>query len=214
MALSFHYGAGSPFAWRVWLALEHKRIAYTLRSWSFSSAELRGPEFTDLNPRQRVPVVSDEHFRLYESAAILEYLEDAYPASGEPLFPGTPRERAIMRRMVCEADQYFWPPLARLLQRVLFSSEAEWKASKIAASRDECVRELELRASHMQGDFLAGPLSAADFALYPMVAIAKRCEKKKPDLGLEAAIPIGLRTWMDRIERLAYFPKTWPAHWT
>jgi glutathione S-transferase len=38
--LTFYYGSGSPFAWRVWLALEHKQIPYEMRILSFSSGEL------------------------------------------------------------------------------------------------------------------------------------------------------------------------------
>ena len=31
MALTFYYGSGSPFAWKVWLILEHKGIPYEFR---------------------------------------------------------------------------------------------------------------------------------------------------------------------------------------
>ena len=37
----------------------------------------------------------------------------------------------------------------------------------------------------MRGEFLAGPLSAADFAFYPLVAFVKRCEMKLPDLDAD-----------------------------
>ena len=40
----------------------------------------------------------------------------------------------------------------------------------------------------MRGDFLAGPLSAADFALYPLVAFMKRCETKLPDLDADGML--------------------------
>ena len=31
MALTFYYGSGLPFAWKVWLILEHKGIPYEFR---------------------------------------------------------------------------------------------------------------------------------------------------------------------------------------
>ena len=34
MALAFYYASGSPYAWRVWLALEHKGIPYELKTLS------------------------------------------------------------------------------------------------------------------------------------------------------------------------------------
>src|SRR5262245_45691355 len=51
MALTFYYASGSPYAWRVWLALEHKRIGYELKTLSFSAGDLRKPEFSAINPR-------------------------------------------------------------------------------------------------------------------------------------------------------------------
>src|SRR3954462_4236936 len=56
MALVFHGASGSPYAWRVWLALEHKRIPYELRTLSFDKGDLKAAEFRALNPRGRVPV--------------------------------------------------------------------------------------------------------------------------------------------------------------
>src|SRR5206468_5168895 len=45
MALTFYFGSGSPFAWKVWLVLEHKGIAYTPKRLSFDKDETRSPEF-------------------------------------------------------------------------------------------------------------------------------------------------------------------------
>ena len=59
MAITFYYGAGSPFAWRVWLALEHKALAYELKVLSFSDGDLKKPEFAALNPRRKIPVLVD-----------------------------------------------------------------------------------------------------------------------------------------------------------
>ena len=221
MAITFYYGAGSPFAWRVWLALEHKSLAYELKVLSFSDGDLKKPEFAALNPRRKIPVLVDADgpgkgqapFVLYESAAIIEYLEDAYPGSGALLFPGDAQLRALVRRMVCEADNYVAPAVNRLLSRVLFTPEAQWNEDKIAAAHRDCVEELGTWEPQLRGEFLAGPLSAADLTLYPMVALALRCEHKKPGLGVRAALPQPVRDWMQRIEGLPYLAKTWPAHW-
>src|SRR6266699_2559514 len=37
MALAFYYASGSPYAWRVWLALEHKGIPYERKTLSFAA---------------------------------------------------------------------------------------------------------------------------------------------------------------------------------
>ena len=213
MALTFYYGAGSPYAWRVWFALEHKRIPYERKVLSFADGDLKKPEYLAVNPRGKVPAIVDGDVRLHESAAIVEYLDDAYPDSGKRLFPGSARDRALVRRLVCEADNYFVPPMNRLLQRVLFAKREEWDAERIAAARDEVAAELARWAGLPDGDYLAGPLSAADFTVYPMIAISRRCEKRKPDLALRERIPAPILAWMARVEALPFFEKTFPANW-
>ena len=100
MAIILYYGSGSPYAWRVQLALEHKALPYERKVLSFSAGDTRKPEFLALNPRHRVPVIVDDDFVLYESNAIVEYLDEAYPATGAPLFPGDARTRALVRRLI------------------------------------------------------------------------------------------------------------------
>ena len=97
LALTFYYGAGSPYAWRVWFALEHKAIPYDRKVLSFADGDLKKPEFVAVNPRGKVPAIVDGDMHLYESAAIVEYLEDVHPDSGNRLFPGAVRDRALVR---------------------------------------------------------------------------------------------------------------------
>src|SRR5437660_8241952 len=102
MSLTLYYGSGSPFAWRVQLALEHKALAYERKVLSFSAGDTRKPEFVALNPRHTVPTLVDGDFVLYESNAITAYLDDAYPGRGAPLFPGDAKTRASVWRLVLE----------------------------------------------------------------------------------------------------------------
>src|SRR6202795_3087408 len=55
MSLTFYYGSGSPFAWRVWLALEHKQIPYQLEVLSFDRGDTKTPAFLAIKPRGRGP---------------------------------------------------------------------------------------------------------------------------------------------------------------
>jgi glutathione S-transferase len=106
MSLTLYYGSGSPFAWRVQLALEHKALAYERKVLSFSAGDTRKPEFVALNPRHTVPTLVDGDFVLYESNAITAYLDDAYPGRGAPLFPGDAKTRATVWRLMLEVDDY------------------------------------------------------------------------------------------------------------
>ena len=213
MSLVLYYGSGSPFAWRAQLALEHKALPYELKVLSFSAGDTRKPEFLALTPRHRVPTLVDGDFVLYESNAIVEYLDDAYPGRGAPLFPGDARMRATVRRLISETDDYFDKALDPLTTQAFGKKPEERDPQAIAAARKAVMDELALFTQYLKGDFLAGPLSAADFALYPLVAFVKRSETKLPDLDADAMLTPALRAWRARIEALPFFEKTIPPHW-
>ena len=212
MALTFYYGSGSPYAWRVWLALEHKAIAYELKTVSFSAGDLTKPDYLALNPRHKVPTITDGGFALYESAAIVEYLDERYP-SGNKLFPGSAAQRAVIRRLVREADEYLAHALDRLVGQVLFTKREKWDQAEIAAGREAFLKELDTFEGYLRGDWFGGDLSAADFTLYPLVALCLRMEKKKTDLNVGGAIGPKIAAWMKRFEALPYYEKTYPPHW-
>ena len=44
MPIVFFYGSGSPYAWKVWLALEHKRLSCELRVLSFQAGASEASE--------------------------------------------------------------------------------------------------------------------------------------------------------------------------
>lgn len=211
--LTLYYGSGSPYAWRVWLALEHKQIKYELKPMSFGAGDLKTPEYLRLNPRGKVPAIVDEGFALYESAAIVEYLEEAYPRSGKPLFPGDAKQHALTRRVINEADHYLDSSSRKLLTAVLFTKPEQWDERVIGHGRETLGSELARFESMINSDFFVDELSAADLAIYPMVALALRMDVKKPDLDICGLIGPRISAWMGRIEALPYFDKTFPPHW-
>jgi glutathione S-transferase len=214
MGLTLHYGSGSPYAWRVQLALEHKALVYDRRVLSFSARDQLKPEFIALNPRHKVPVLVDGDFVLYESNAIVEYLDEAYPGRGAPLFPGDARQRALIRRLVLEADNYFDKAVDIITTQGFDRKPGEREPQKIAEGRAAVAAEAALFTRALRGDFLGGPLSAADFALYPLLTFIYRTEKMKlPDLGADAMLTPELVAWKARIEALPFFAKTIPPHW-
>jgi len=213
MSLVLYYGSGSPYAWRVQLALEHKALPYEFKVLSFSAGDTRKPEFLALTPRHRVPVLVDGDFVLYESNAIVEYLDEAYPATGARLFPGDVRTRALVRRLIMEVDWYFDEAIDPLTTQAFRKKPEERDAQAIATGRQAVVDEYALFTRALRGEFLAGPLSAADFAFYPLVAFVNRCELKLPGLDADAMLTPELKAWKSRIEALPFFDKTIPPHW-
>ena len=213
MAITLYYGSGSPYAWLVQLALEHKALPYERKVLSFANQETRTPEFIALNPRHRVPTITDGDFTLYESNAIVEYLDEAYPAQGRPLFPGDVRNRALVRRLMCEIADYTAEAVETVITQAFYTKPEERDPGKLAAAKQGMRDEYALYSKAMRGDFLAGELSAADFALYPRVAAMKRCEVKMPDLDSDGMLTPAMRAWKARMESLPFLDKTIPPHW-
>ena len=211
MALTFYYGSGSPFAWKVWLILEHKGIPYEFRVLSFDRGDTKGAEFRAVNPRGKVPAIVDDGFALRESAIIAEYLEERYPQ--KPLLPSDAKARASVRRIAAEADSYLSPAVTRLFEVTLYRKDAVTPAD-VAAVHQRILEELSLLEAQFTGPYLAGPVSIADFAVFPHMRLMKRVNERQPGNGIaEDHIPLKLVDWMKRIEALPYYQKTTPPHW-
>jgi glutathione S-transferase len=213
--IHFYCGSGSPYAWRAWLALEHKALPYELHMMSFSGGDLRSDAFRAINPRGKVPAILDGTFRLAESAAIVEYLDDAYPDAGERLFPPDVQARATARRMIRDADEYLAHAMETLVEQVLFTAADKADPALIAAGREGVMAELGVLEHGGGAPFMmGGTVGAVDFTLYPMVALLLRMEaRKRPDLRIGEALGPRLRAWMTHMEGLPCFERTYPPHW-
>lgn len=201
MSVILYYGSGSPYAWRAWLALEQKGMPYELKTMSFTAGDLKTAEFLTLNPRRRVPVLVDDGFALYESAAIVEYIDEKWPA-GPPLFAAEVCERAVQRRMVREADQY----LARIIERVAAGGGAE-------EARSDLQQELAYWESVITGDYFTGALSVVDLTLYPFLTLLLRIAGREPGFAVAGLVGPRLSAWIDRMHALPLVQRTWPPHW-
>lgn len=214
MALDFHHGHGSPYSWRVWLALEHLGVPYNLRVLSFSEKDTRKPEFLAINPRHRVPTIVDDGYVLWESMAILEYLEERF-AGAKRLYPGNPQERARLRRLALEFNEYVDDEGLTLVWEECFKkADGAPDMARVEAGKEKMAEELAFFAGELQGDWFARPgPSAADFVMYPIVAYIKRMDFRKPELGLAGVLSPAIAAWAKRVEALPYFEKTFPPHW-
>ncbi len=211
MSLRFYCGSGSPFAWKVWLALEHKELPYELQLLSFDKGDTQSPAFRAINPRGLVPAIVDDGFALWESSAILEYLEDRYPQ--RPLLPKDAQGRAIARRIAAEAHNHLQPAQQTLFEETLYRTAAEQDQGKIAAAQTAVLAELTRFESMLKGEFFTPSLSLADFTAFPYARLVRRVDERQPGHGLGDRFPAQLAAWMRRIEALPYYAKTIPPHW-
>ena len=217
MAIEIFWLSGSPFAWRVLLALEVKQLPYQSRVLERSKGEHKSPEFLALNPRGTVPVLRDGEVVVRESIAILAYLDRQYPE--RPLFGRSGAEAAAIWQEVLEgaatADTFenFIVPL--------YFGESVEKEAHVRAAIPRIQAELErLETTLAVRSWLAtASLSAADLVAYPMVRSLLRAAEK-PDaarfdqafLRLREHHP-GIGAWMARIESLPGYERTFPPHW-
>jgi glutathione S-transferase len=85
----------SPWAMSAFVALEEKKLTYTLETKQLSRKDTFASDFHART--RRIPCLRHGDFWLAESSAIAEYLDDAFPA--HPLYPADMRERAIAREL-------------------------------------------------------------------------------------------------------------------
>lgn len=95
----------SPYAQKVKIALEEKRLAFETRVPGGIGAGGAAGDFLAANPRAEVPALVDGDVRVFDSTVILEYLEDAYPDPA--LLPASPAERARVRMLEEVVDTHY-----------------------------------------------------------------------------------------------------------
>ena len=214
--LTLYYGSGSPYAWRVNLALEHKALPYERLVLSFGQGDNKKPEYMQFNPRGKVPTLTDGNFAIYESSAIMEYLDDAYPGRGRPLYPGNPSRRATQRRVILETNDYFEKAAEPLWDQAFGKKPEERDLALVESARGAARAELDRIATGFDGNFFGGDEpGAADFSLYTMLGFVRRCEIRVPEVRLDDMIGERYAAWMKQIEALPFFdaciPPTWRA---
>ncbi len=71
------------------MALQHKGLPYESQLLHFDKQEHQSPQMLKINPRGRVPVLKDGDYVVFESVAVLYYLDVKYPQP--PIFGPRPR---------------------------------------------------------------------------------------------------------------------------
>jgi len=211
MALTFYAGSGSPYAWKVWLALEHKGIPYELKMLSFDKGDTKTAEFLAVNPRAKVPAILEDGVAVSESSVIVEYLEDRYP--WKPLLPKDASGRATARRIAAESDNYLAETVEQLFNLTLYAKQAP-AAAEISAAQEHALGEIARLEQALTADYLVGDISIADITAYPHVRLLQRVDERSPGKGIpRSRLSPKVAAWAGRIEALPYYSKTIPPHW-
>jgi glutathione S-transferase len=99
---------GSPFLRSVEIALKEKDVPYHLHA--MAPGEHKQPEHLARHPFGRVPAFEHDGFALYESQAIIRYLDEVFP--NPPLTPGNAQQRARVNQVIGIIEWYFFPKAA------------------------------------------------------------------------------------------------------
>ena len=75
--------------------LTHKEVPYTFHD---LEPDMGSPKHPALHPFDRVPILQHVDFMLYETNAIVAYLEEVFPRP--PLQPAQPRDRVLMNQWI------------------------------------------------------------------------------------------------------------------
>lgn len=147
--LKLHTHPFSTFARRVWIALIEKQIPYELVEVDMARGAHRQPEYRALNPYGRVPTLEEDGFVLYESTAILEYLEATHPTP--PLVPADPRGRALVAMHMKLCDLQLGRQTTTIIFPKRFLPKERWDEKAMAQAKQEIEKHLAIVERQMAG---------------------------------------------------------------
>jgi glutathione S-transferase len=195
------YGVpGSPFVRAVQMGLEEKKAPYRVQA--VAPQDMKGEAHLKRHPFGRVPAFEHGDFKLYETQAILRYLDDVFPEP--PFVPADPRAAARMNQIIGINDWYFFPKASavivfeRLVGPILLGTTTDNAAVESAVPMARtCIIELDhLLGSH---PFLAGDqMSIADLMLAPQIDFFSATPE-----GRTLLKGTGLNAWLMRMNTRA-----------
>jgi glutathione S-transferase len=192
MAITLYDAVPSSNSDRVKIALHEKGLAYQRVTLNLAKKDQKRPEFLQLNPYGKVPVIDDGGQILFESCVINEYLNEKYP--NPPLMPTDPYLRGRGRILVDYALNYTHDPYWALRGEML-KPEAERNAAVVDQKR-QSLRELlrYLEDALADKNYFLGEFSLADIAIVP------RFLRMETYIALPAPTLPRLGDWLKRVK--------------
>jgi len=201
-----HLIPGSPFARAVLATLEEKNAPYRLAA--VVPGTLRSPQHLSRHPFGRVPVLEHGDFRLYETQAILRYLDRVLP--DPPLTPANPQHAARMDQAMNINDWYLFQGVGnviafqRVIKPLLLGQPADEAAVAEAVPRGRVVFGELSRLLGGQRYFAGEEISLADILVAPQLDFLRQT----PEWPLLTAASPNLIAWVDRVTARASFKAT------
>jgi len=186
--LTLYTSPGSGNGRKVHMLLEEVGAQYQLVKLDLLKGDQKKPEYLQLNPNGKVPTIDDDGFILWESNAILLYLNEKYPTAN--LLPTGAQNRARVFQWLLFEQTTFRPPLSALIRHVRFTPPDKQDTKAIEQLWSEVRTNMGILQNALSGrEYLGGTFSVADIAVLPYVYLAK-------DLGADlSAWPTVVAYW-------------------
>ena len=208
MARPIVYGlAGSTYVWSTRLALAEKGVAHELVEVGFG--QHREEPHLSRHPFAKMPAFEHDGFALYETQAILRYIDEGFPVA--PLQPTDLHQFSRMNQIIGIVDAYAWQAIAAgvLVNRVLkprlgLPVDEVVVAAALPRAR-LCISEI----ARLMGEepYLAGDrVSLADLMVIPLFYLFGKLPEGEALLAEHPSI----RPWMRRMEERQSFQVTKP----
>jgi glutathione S-transferase len=198
--LKFYYATISANARRVWITLLEKQIPFEPIILDLDGEQFQS-EFTAINPLQRVPAIVDNQLRVFESLAILDYLEAKYPAP--ELMPKELDKLAITRMISMVSVTELQPAVLTLTKQLL---GLEIDPMSVEKARQRAISILQFFEDTL-GDcpyFTGNTFTIADIVAGTLVPSAAM-------FGISLEPYPALNAWIDRLSQRESFRQTNPT---
>lgn len=171
MAVTVYGAPYSTYTRAALIALKEKSVAYTLSE--IDIFKPIPPDYFAHQPWGKIPTLDHDGFALYETPAILRYVDETF--EGPQLQPSSPKARARMMQIIGIIDSYGYGPIVTSLfvQRAampMMGNPSDEAA--IAEALPKAEKALDaIVALQEKGGFLVGDsFTLADIHLAPVVA--------------------------------------------
>jgi glutathione S-transferase len=190
MTLKLYYHPLSTYSRRVRIVLAEKQIPHELAVVDMAERRHREQPYLSLNPYGRVPTLQEDEFVLFESTAILNYLEATHPMP--PLVPADARDHALVDMHVKLCDLQFTRHAGTIIFPKRFLPKERWNTAAIAEAKQEIEKHFALLDKHLAGrTYLAAEqFSLADVCYMPFLEFLSL---------MEITPPTAIAAWSERL---------------
>jgi len=167
--MRLHYHPLSTYSRRVRIALIEKQIPCELVVVDMAARKHRESAYLALNPYGRVPTLEQDGFLLYESTAILSYLEATHPTP--PLVPADAKGRARVDMHMKLCDLQMSRQTGTIIFPKRFLPKERWNAAAMADAKAEIEKHLAILDQQLAGKtyLIAEQFTLADLCYIPFL---------------------------------------------